>query len=143
MHPLFLKYFQMVIAEEPPVKDNHEIDLKCAEKVTDSDNEEAFDSKDIKSEPMDGQSMAASGAKDNSDNSRDFTCKPKPIKAQRQNIDNPSSSYKHNSMYAFSSPKNPTGILPFQPTGKTRFPFFHSKTLSVGVNVIQLIFFHF
>lgn len=115
---------QMVIAEETPVKDNHEIDLKCAEKVTDSDNEEAFDSKEIKAEPMDGQSMSASGAKtiDNSDqnsNSRDFTCKPKPIKAQRQNIDNPSSSYKQNSIYAFNSPKNPTGILPFQPTGTT------------------------
>lgn len=98
----------MVIAEEPPVKDNHDIDLKCAEKVTDSDNEDAFDAKDIKTEPKDGQSMAAG----------DFTLKPKPIKAQRQTIDSPSSSYKQNPIYAFNSPKNPTGILPFQPTGK-------------------------
>lgn len=101
----------MVIAEESSDKDAHDIDLKCAEKVTDSDNEEAFDGKDRKSE---------SGAKatDGTD-TRDFTCKPKPIKAQRQTIDSPITSYKQNSMYAFNSPKNPTGILPFQPTGKS------------------------
>lgn len=113
---------QMVIAEEPPLKDSHDIDLKCAEKVTDSDNEDAFDTKDIKSESKDGQPMSASGSKatDGSDlgnDPRDFTLKPKPIKAQRQTIDSPSSSYKQNSIYAFNSPKNPTGILPFQPTG--------------------------
>lgn len=108
----------MVIAEESSDKDAHDIDLKCAEKVTDSDNEEAFDGKVAKSEPKDGQSGAK--ATDGTD-TRDFTCKPKPIKAQRQTIDSPISSYKQNSMYAFNSPKNPTGILPFQPTGKSIF----------------------
>lgn len=114
----------MVIAEEPPLKDSHDIDLKCAEKVTDSDNEDAFDSKDIKNETKDGQPMSGNGSKTNeSDDPRDFTCKPKPIKAQRQTIDSPSSSYKQNSIYAFNSPKNPTGILPFQPTGKNQLKF--------------------
>lgn len=41
-----LPHGQMIIADENPPND-HEIDLKCAEKVTDSDVEESnFDSED-------------------------------------------------------------------------------------------------
>lgn len=99
-----------------------DIDLKCAEKVTDSDNEEvhAHDACDESK-----QSIGASGGDGNNaahatsdkNQSRDFTCKPKAIKAQRQ-IDNALLSYQQIPLYAFNSPKNPTGILPFQPTGK-------------------------
>lgn len=99
-----------------------DIDLKCAEKVTDSDNEEAHshDATDDSKQSInvgagDGSvSHSSDGAKNQS---RDFTCKPKAIKAQRQ-IDNALSNYQQIPMYAFNSPKNPTGILPFQPTGK-------------------------
>lgn len=110
----------MVIAEDEStnVKEtSHDIDLKCAEKVTDSDNEENMETNDAKAKKPSVQSSGDSLAQDsNSQNAnRDFTCKPKPIKAQR---DNTLHSYQQIPMYAFNSPKNPTGILPFQPTGK-------------------------
>lgn len=101
----------MVIDESTNVKESHDIDLKCAEKVTDSDNEENIESNEnrLKKEAADGQQP---------DGARDFTCKPKPIKAQRQNIDSPLLNYSQMPMYLNAySPKNPTGILPFQPTG--------------------------
>lgn len=47
---------------------------------------------------------------------RDFTCKPRAIKAQK--VDTTLLNYQQIPLYAFSSPKNPTGILPFQPTGE-------------------------
>lgn len=112
-----------------------DIDLKCAEKVTDSDNEEAHahditdDSKQSHGMAV-GDGNASSHASDGGKNqSRDFTCKPKAIKAQRQ-IDNALLSYQQIPLYSFNSPKNPTGILPFQPTGmKSRhsyhYSFFH------------------
>lgn len=46
---------------------------------------------------------------------RDVTVKPKPIK---RHVDNPILSYQQTPLYAFNSPKNPTGLSPFQPTGK-------------------------
>ena len=104
----------MVIAEEeaPSAKETHDIDLKCAEKVTDSDNEDNTESIEnkIKKEPLsnDGQQ-------------HDFTCKPKAIKPQRQTIESPLLSYQQMYLNAYS-PKNPTGISPFQPTaGKNLF----------------------
>lgn len=42
--------------------------------------------------------------------SRDVTCKPTPIM-----------TYPPIPIYAFNSPKNPSGVSPFQPTGKLRF----------------------
>lgn len=101
-----------------------DIDLKCAEKVTDSDNEEAHahevsdDTKQlIGAATGDGGSGSHASSDGAKNQSRDFTCKPKAIKAQRQ-IDNALLSYQQIPSYAFNSPKNPTGILPFQPTGK-------------------------
>lgn len=123
----------MVIAEEESsigTKDSHDIDLKCAEKVTDSDNEdnsEAGESKESITITVTGTTTATASAPtqasttapiDNQqDGSRDITCKPKPIKAQRQTIDSPLLKYQQVYLNAYS-PKNPTGILPFQPTGK-------------------------
>lgn len=117
---IFHPSFQMVIAEEEPsiVKETHDIDLKCAEKVTDSDNEENMESNECKTKIEPATSISSDGQQQDG-NSRDFTCKPKPIKAQRQNIDSPLSNYQQVPMYLSAySPKNPTGILPFQPTGK-------------------------
>lgn len=101
----------MVIAEEESsiVKEPNDIDLKCAEKVTDSDNEENTEAGEIKIKKEPGES----GQDGNS--ARDFTCKPKPIKAQRQAIESPL-NYQPIYLNAYS-PKNPTGISPFQPTG--------------------------
>lgn len=52
-----------------------------------------------------------------SNNARDVTFKPKPIKAQRHVHEHPSMNYQPSHMIAFS-PKNPQGLVPFQPTGK-------------------------
>lgn len=113
----------MVIAEEeaPSAKESHDIDLKCAEKVTDSDNEENTESNEnnIKKEPL------SSDGQQQQDGGRDFTCKPKAIKPQRQNIESPLINYQQMYLNAYS-PKNPTGILPFQPTaGKSSYVFLH------------------
>lgn len=93
-----------------------DIDLKCAEKVTDSDNEEA-----LAHEATDESKQSSVGIAGNEESgknqTRDFTCKPKAIKAQRHG-DSALLSYQQIPLYAFNSPKNPTGILPFQPTGK-------------------------
>lgn len=107
----------MVIAEEASTntKESHDIDLKCAEKVIDSDNEENTESNDANAS-HNAQAIEIKSPDQNS--ARDFTCKPKPIKARGQNIDNTLSTYKQIPMYSFNSPKNPTGILPFQPTGE-------------------------
>lgn len=125
-----MAFFQMVIAEEEPssAKETHDIDLKCAEKVTDSDNEENMESNECKPKvesSIDGQQQDG--------NSRDFTCKPKPIKAQRQNIDSPLLNYQQVPMYLSAySPKNPTGILPFQPTGMRTLFSLHEISSSVS-----------
>lgn len=120
----------MVIAEEESTgaKDSHDIDLKCAEKVTDSDNEdnvEAGESKACKSESITitvtGTTTTTTSAPSQAETtaaSNDITCKPKPIKAQRQPIDSPLLKYQQVYLNAYS-PKNPTGILPFQPTGES------------------------
>lgn len=107
----------MVIAEEEAAvaKESHDIDLKCAEKVTDSDNEENVESNESKIKTE--STMNANDAQVDGNN-RDFTCKPKPIKPQRQNIDSPLLNYSQTMYLNAYSPKNPTGILPFQPTGK-------------------------
>lgn len=104
-----------------------DIDLKCAEKVTDSDSEETHTTAEDIKPTISGSLAVDAGVSGNgshgqsTDNSksqlRDFTIsQPKAIKAQRQ-IDNTLSSYQEIPFYAFNSPKNPTGILPFQPTG--------------------------
>lgn len=114
----------------PPIPqhtDAPEIDLKCGEKVTDSDSEEPVDVDDSQSTGRppfnhatdgDGQSTAANNNSCDSNRARDFTLKPKAIKAQRQTVDAALLNYQQIPLYAFNSPKNPTGILPFQPTGE-------------------------
>lgn len=118
---------QMIVADDSGSMrmESTDIDLKCAEKVTDSDSEETHTTaEDIKPTisgilAVDaGDSGNGSQSTDNSKSQlRDFTIsQPKAIKAQRQ-IDNTLPSYQEIPFYAFNSPKNPTGILPFQPTG--------------------------
>lgn len=134
----------MVIAEEESTgaKDSHDIDLKCAEKVTDSDNEENLEAAESKVStetititvtgtttattlaPTQTETTASNDNNQQQDGNgaRDITCKPKPIKAQRQTIDSPLLKYQPVYLNAYS-PKNPTGILPFQPTGEWKIPF--------------------
>lgn len=118
----------MVIAEDTStpstvLQSNNDIDLKCAEKVTDSDNEEAVAAAASLVENQDLKSSGGDSNDKSSNDARDFTCKPKAIKAQRQNVDTGLLSYQQISMYAFNSPKNPSGISPFQPSQGKRMIF--------------------
>ncbi|XP_055378057.1 probable serine/threonine-protein kinase DDB_G0282963 [Condylostylus longicornis] len=139
-----LKKFQMIAAEEhkkPSNESSQQIDLKCAEKVTDSDVEDsAFDASNNHSEShkknIDGllstnfannssnSNATKSTSEDNKTsnmqtgtNDREITFKPKAIKASQRCVENSILSYQPITSYSYMSPKNPIGITPFQPTG--------------------------
>ncbi|KAK4871834.1 hypothetical protein RN001_015958 [Aquatica leii] len=106
---------QMVICEEP----SSEIDLKCKEKVTDSDSESHSDLEP----PLENRVFPQQRFSPvSSNNSVEITCRPKPIKGRLPSTE---SSTKFNSVvstssmigYHYHSPVNPTGISGFQPTG--------------------------
>lgn len=124
---------QMVISEDCHGNQNEhvKIDLQCAEKVTDSDVEDnVFESNnynnDKHSESNEGKKVLENNnllytnsneIQSNEEckaNDRDITLKPKPIKAR--NVESNVVTYQPvPSIY--SSPKNPIGVTPFQPTG--------------------------
>lgn len=69
----------MVICEEdPPV----EIDLKCKEKVTDSDSESQSDMEPLVENKAFPQQRFSPVSQIKSNNSGEVTCRPKPIKAR-------------------------------------------------------------
>jgi hypothetical protein len=114
------------VIEEPetPTAEAMEIDLKCAEKVTDSDVESNADDK-VKSplNIIDLPSINFSSAHSQSGSYQkeqsfygDVTRKPKPINPLHQNE---SSIYSPMPMFPYNSPKNPIGVMPFQPKGKS------------------------
>lgn len=132
-----------------------DVDLNCAEKVTDSDTEVDVDDSKLNErsqsrdtnvnvtnsdnedaitvtssddsvmaaatrsdDTTDNQTTAATNSSTSDSNrARDFTCKPKAIKAHRQTTESTLLSYQQIPFLAFHSPKNPTGVSPFQPTG--------------------------
>ncbi|XP_011053409.1 PREDICTED: putative transcription factor capicua isoform X2 [Acromyrmex echinatior] len=117
---------QMVICEDP----QPEIDLKCKDKLTDSDN----DAQDEDAEKIcynQSQFSTVSGSKREVINvKQEITCRPKPIKARIPSTGIESTTkYHHASMdkgstvsvlpstYPYHSPVNPTGVSGFQPTG--------------------------
>ncbi|KAL6430569.1 hypothetical protein ACFW04_007861 [Cataglyphis niger] len=118
---------QMVICEDP----QPEIDLKCKDKLTDSDND-VQDNEDAEKKcfnqsrfsPVSGQKREVINVK------QEITCRPKPIKARIPSTGIESTTkYHHTSMdkggtvsvlsstYPYHSPVNPTGVSGFQPTG--------------------------
>ncbi|VVC31795.1 Hypothetical protein CINCED_3A006117 [Cinara cedri] len=109
---------QMVVAE------SSEIDLKCKEKVTDSDTESHSDAEPLlenKTFPQQRFSPVKTSS------SIEVTCRPKPIKARLLSTDSSDSKYQSKtvnsrepttpSLYPYHSPINPVGVSPFQPTG--------------------------
>ncbi|XP_076237686.1 putative transcription factor capicua isoform X7 [Calliopsis andreniformis] len=117
---------QMVICEDP----QPEIDLKCKDKLTDSDNDVQDEDNEKKCysqsrfSPVSGQKREAMNVK------QEVTCRPKPIKARIPSTGiEPTTKYHHTSMdkggtvsvlsstYPYHSPVNPTGVSGFQPTG--------------------------
>lgn len=119
----------MVICEGPTT----EIDLKCKEKVTESDSESQSDMDhpiENRVFPQQRFSPVSSGA-----NSSEITCRPKPIKARMPSTE---SSVKYNtavtssvSSYPYHSPVNPSGVSGFQPTGGA------FKTMPVSPKIIK------
>lgn len=111
-----------------------EIDLKCKEKVTESDSESQSDiDHPIENRvfPQQRFSPVSGGG-----SSSEITCRPKPIKARLSSTE---SSVKYNttvtsSVSSFpylSSPVNPLGISGFQPTGGA------FKTMPVSPKIIK------
>ncbi|PSN51999.1 hypothetical protein C0J52_06119 [Blattella germanica] len=109
-----------VICEDPPA----EIDLKCKEKVNDSDSESQSDLEPlIENKAFPQQRFSpVSGIKTNSG---EVTCRPKPIKPARLTSCNLEavSKFHHatgekcgSMQYPYHSPVNPMGISGFQPT---------------------------
>lgn len=118
---------QMVICEEPV----QEIDLKCKEKVTDSDSESQSDMEPSIENRVYPQQIFSPVA---STNSGEVTCRPKPIKACLTSTEN-SIKFNTNSTVLnipYHSPVNPTGISGFQPTGSGAF-----KTMPASPKIIK------
>lgn len=101
---------RMVICEDP----TNEIDLKCKEKVTDSDSESQSD---LDSSLENRVFQRFSPVTTNS--CVEVTYRPKPIKAKMPSSDTPKySPVATSSALSFHySPVNPSGVTGFQPTG--------------------------
>lgn len=69
---------QMVICEDP----QPEIDLKCKDKLTDSDNEAQDDDSDNKNFSQSRYSPVGGQKREGQDAKLDITCRPKPIKGK-------------------------------------------------------------
>lgn len=118
----------MVICEGPTT----EIDLKCKEKVTESDSESQSDlDHPIENRVFPQQRFSPV----TSNNSTEITCRPKPIKARMPSTE---SAVKYNtavtstvSSYPYHSPVNPSGVSGFQPTGGA------FKTMPVSPKIIK------
>ncbi|XP_049805556.1 uncharacterized protein LOC126248540 [Schistocerca nitens] len=128
---------QMVICEDI----QPEIDLKCKEKVTDSDSESQSDMEPlIENKAFPQQRFSpVSGIKSNSG---EVTCRPKPIKARLPSGSIESGGkFPHNAgdkpgavgvlSYPYHSPVNPMGVSGFQPTGGA------FKTMPVSPKVVK------
>ncbi|XP_070150484.1 protein capicua homolog isoform X2 [Polyergus mexicanus] len=118
---------QMVICEDP----QPEIDLKCKDKLTDSDNE-VHDNEDAEKKCFNQSrfSSVSDQKREVINIKQEITCRPKPIKARIPSTSIESTTkYHHTSMdkggtvsvlsstYPYHSPVNPTGVSGFQPTG--------------------------
>lgn len=101
---------RMVICEDA----TNEIDLKCKEKVTDSDSESQSD---LDSSLENRMFQRVSPVTTNS--CAEVTCRPKPIKAKMPSSDTPKYSpvASSSSLSFHFSPVNPSGVTGFQPTG--------------------------
>ncbi|XP_067209747.1 protein capicua homolog isoform X3 [Linepithema humile] len=116
---------QMVICEDP----QPEIDLKCKDKLTDSDNDVQDEDAEKKCFNQ-SQFSPVSQKREVMNVKQEITCRPKPIKARIPSTGIESTTkYHHTSMdkggtvsvlsstYPYHSPVNPTGVSGFQPTG--------------------------
>lgn len=127
---------QMVICEE-----NTEIDLKCKEKVTDSDSESQSDVEPIiENATFVQQRFSPVSSSTMSGGSSEITCRPKPIKARLpstestvkyHNLSGSKHSPASNISFPYHSPINPIGVSKFQPTGGA------FKTMPISPKIIK------
>ncbi|XP_017113647.1 putative transcription factor capicua isoform X4 [Drosophila elegans] len=117
----------LVVEEEQPQQPVKKLDLHCRERVNDSDMDDApFDFRKQQPEAnqrsaeehnMPGANGQAMTAPPLSGGEREITVKPKAIKAHSV-LESNMLSYTQMSNYTqYTSPKNPIGVTPFQPTG--------------------------
>lgn len=105
--------------------DNQNIDLKCTENVSDIETNDKQQQQ--QQQGFDDNNMVINDKEcdvkfDNKSNAeKDITLKPKPIKAQ---ISHEPNIFQQIPRFSYSSPKNPIGITPFQPTGEFSSFFF-------------------
>ncbi|XP_033330666.2 putative transcription factor capicua isoform X3 [Megalopta genalis] len=117
---------QMVICEDP----QPEIDLKCKDKLTDSDNDIQDEDGEKKCYTQSRFSPVSGQKRETMTMKQEITCRPKPIKARIPSTGiETTTKYHHTSMdkggtvsvlsstYPYHSPVNPTGVSGFQPTG--------------------------
>ncbi|CAH1158712.1 unnamed protein product [Phyllotreta striolata] len=114
---------QMVICEEPGT----EIDLKCKEKVTDSDSESQSDMDSSVENRMFQRFSPVTNS-----NCSDITCRPTPIKARIPSTEAPKYNLNTAPTAFHYSPVNPTGVTGFQPSVGGAF-----KTMPASPKVIK------
>ncbi|KPU79347.1 uncharacterized protein Dana_GF17645, isoform B [Drosophila ananassae] len=111
-------------AQQPQAR---KLDLHCRERVNDSDMDDApfdyrkqqpdTDQRQPEEHSTSGANGQAMGAPLAGGSDREITLKPKAIKAHSV-LENTMLSYPSMSIYKkYTSPKNPIGVTPFQPTG--------------------------
>lgn len=113
---------QMVICEDPGT----EIDLKCKEKVTDSDSESQSDMDSSIENRMFQRFSPVTNT-----NCSEITCRPKPIKARIPSTEAPKYNLATTPTFHYS-PVNPTGVSGFQPSVGGAF-----KTMPASPKVVK------
>ncbi|XP_033246002.1 putative transcription factor capicua isoform X11 [Drosophila miranda] len=118
----------LVVEDQPPCK---KLDLQCRERVNDSDMDDApYDYRKQQQQqqekdqrPQEDHAVGANGQAmtapptGGSGGDREITLKPKAIKAHPV-LESTMLPYPQMSIYTqYTSPKNPIGVTPFQPTG--------------------------
>ncbi|XP_070137730.1 putative transcription factor capicua isoform X1 [Drosophila bipectinata] len=120
----------LVVEDERPqaqTQQARKLDLHCRERVNDSDMDDApfdyrkqqpdTDQRQPEEHSTSGANGQAMGAPLTGGSEREITLKPKAIKAHSV-LENTMLSYPSMSIYKkYTSPKNPIGVTPFQPTG--------------------------
>ncbi|XP_043064916.1 putative transcription factor capicua isoform X3 [Drosophila ficusphila] len=117
----------LVVEDEQPQQPAKKLDLHCRERVNDSDMDEApFDyrkqqpeasQRSTEEHSTSGANGQAMNAPPLSGGEREITLKPKAIKAHPV-LESNMLPYTQMSIYTqYTSPKNPIGVTPFQPTG--------------------------
>lgn len=119
--------------------DNH-IDLKCTENVSDIENndkhQQGFDD-NMMNNDKDQQDGKFDGGSGKNNMEKDITLKPKPIKFPHE-----PSLFQQIPLFSYSSPKNPIGVTPFQPTGEIGYFIFRALPSFIKSLIRKMLLFY-